>query len=74
MVGLGERIVAIELVVAAQAIDLRRPARLGRGTQRTYDLVRERVPFTGEGETVPPDLEPLRDLVRALPDVIGVEA
>jgi histidine ammonia-lyase len=64
MVELGERIVAIELVVAAQAVDLRRPERLGRGTRRAYDLVRERVPFTGEGETVPPDLEPVRELVR----------
>ena len=65
MVELGERIVAIELVVAAQAVDLRRPARLGSGTQRAYDLVRERVPFTGKGETVPPDLDPVRDLVRS---------
>ena len=65
MVELGERIVAIELVVAAQAIDLRRPERLGSGTQRAYDLVRKRVPFTGEGQTVPPDLEPVCDLVRS---------
>jgi len=65
MVELGERIVAIELVVAAQAVDLRRPARLGTGTQRAYELVRERVPFTAEGETVPPDLEPVRDVVQA---------
>ena len=64
MVELGERIVAIELVVAAQAVDLRRSAALGKGTQRAYNLVRERVPFTGEGETVPPDLEPVRELVR----------
>jgi histidine ammonia-lyase len=63
MVALGERIVAIELVVAAQAIDLRQPVKLGEGTQRIFDLVRERVPFTGEGMTVPPDLEPVRELV-----------
>jgi histidine ammonia-lyase len=65
MVELGERIVAIELVVAAQAVDLRRPAKLGSGTKRAYDLVRKHVPFTGEGETVPPDLEPVRELLRA---------
>ncbi len=65
MVELGERIVAVELVVAAQAVDLRRPAQLGSGTRRAYDLVRGRVPFTGEGETVPPDLEPVRELVRS---------
>jgi histidine ammonia-lyase len=65
MVALGERIVAIELVVAAQAVELRRPARLGEGTQRLFDLVRERIPFTGAGMTVPPDLEPVRELVRS---------
>jgi histidine ammonia-lyase len=65
MVELGERIVAIELVVAAQAVDLRRPASLGVGTKRAYDRVRERVQFTGAGEALPPDLEPVRDLVRS---------
>ena len=64
MVELGERIVAIELVVAAQAVDLRQAGPLGAGTRRVYDLVRGRVPFTGPGEAVPQDLEPVRDLVR----------
>src|SRR5206468_11782515 len=34
MVELGERIVTIELVVAAQAVELRQPAGLGKGTQQ----------------------------------------
>ena len=65
MVELGERIVAIELIVAAQAIDLRSPAALGAGTRRAFEFVRERVPFTGEGEAPPADLEPVRELVRS---------
>ncbi len=65
MVELGERIVAIELVVAAQAVELRAPRKLGVGTQRAFQLVRERVPFTAEGMTVPSDLEPVRELVRS---------
>jgi histidine ammonia-lyase len=65
MVKLGERIVAIELVVAAQAVELRDPPALGIGTRRALELVRERVPFTAAGETLPPDLEPVRDLVRS---------
>jgi histidine ammonia-lyase len=64
MVELGERIVAIELVVAAQAVELRGSG-LGEGTRRVFELVRERVPFTGEGMTVPADLEPVRGLVRS---------
>jgi histidine ammonia-lyase len=65
MVGLGEGIAAIELVVAAQAIDLRRPSALGAGTKRAYDALRDVVPFTGEGEPLPADLGPVRDLVRS---------
>jgi histidine ammonia-lyase len=65
MVALGERIVATELVVAAQAIDLRRIPRLGRGTQLLYELVRQQVAGTGEGEAPPRDIEGVRELVRS---------
>lgn len=65
MVALGERIAAIELVVAAQAVELRAPPALGAATRRALALVRERVPFTGPGEPLPPDLEPVRELVRS---------
>jgi histidine ammonia-lyase len=65
MVELGERLVAIELVVAAQAVELRRPPKLGAGTRRALELVRERVAFTAAGETLSPDLESVRDLVRS---------
>ena len=65
MVELGERLVAIELVIAAQAVDLREPRALGEGTRRAYELVRGCIAFSGAGEPVPQDLEPLRDLVRS---------
>jgi histidine ammonia-lyase len=38
---------------------------LGTGTGRAYELVRERVPFTDEGDALPPDLEPVRELIRS---------
>jgi histidine ammonia-lyase len=65
MVELGARVVAIELTIAAQAVDLRRAPRLGAGSGRAHRLVRERVPFTDVGETLPPDLEPVVELVRS---------
>lgn len=45
-----ERILAIELMAAAQGIDFRREkldenAKLGKGTQPVYDLIRQHVPF-----------------------------
>jgi histidine ammonia-lyase len=65
MVDLGERVVAIELVLAAQAVDLRGSRPLGAGTARAYEQVRERVPFMAENEPLPADLEPIRELVRS---------
>jgi histidine ammonia-lyase len=64
MVELGESIVAIELVVAAQAVDLRRPPRLGTGTAAAHTRVRELVPFLAEGQTILPALQPVRELIR----------
>jgi histidine ammonia-lyase len=65
MVELGVRVAAIELTIAAQAVDLRGRPALGAGTTRAYALVRERIPFTDAGETLPPDLEPVAELVRS---------
>jgi histidine ammonia-lyase len=63
MVSLGARVAAIELVVAAQAIDLRGRPTLGAGTAAAYDRVRALVPSTGRGEAPPQDLEPIVGLV-----------
>jgi histidine ammonia-lyase len=62
MVGLGERIVAIELTVGAQATDLR-GLRRGRGTEAAVRVVRGVVPFLGVDDMVP-DVEPLVARVR----------
>jgi histidine ammonia-lyase len=64
MTSLGERIVAIELLVAAQAVELR-GNRLGAETRRAYQLVRDRLPFKREVDLIPASLEPLRELVRS---------
>src|ERR1700722_6973986 len=79
MTQLCARVAAIELVVAAQAIDLRALAgpdgpsklgqgllgqgQLGQGTGRAYRLTRELVPFTQSDGTVPADLEPVVELI-----------
>jgi len=64
-IDLGERIVAIELVLAAQAIDSRGRPRLGAGTSKAYARVRGLIPATGKGEPPPQDLEPVVELVRS---------
>lgn len=62
MAGLGARIVAIELAVAAQAAQLR-GIRLGSWTSQAYAVIRRVVPFLDVGDHVP-DVEPLTELVR----------
>ena len=73
MVELAERLAAIELAVAAQAVDLRGSPRLGAATGPLYAQVRKLVPATGKGEPPPQDLEAVRALVqRGLPPTSGV--
>jgi histidine ammonia-lyase len=65
LVELAARVMAIELTIAAQAIDLRGPPALGSGTRRAFELIRERVAFTDAGSALPADLEPVVDLVHS---------
>ncbi len=65
VVSLCTRVVALELTVAAQAIDLRRLGPLGRGTGAIYAVVRHHVAATGPSSPFPADLEPLVAAVRA---------
>ncbi len=64
-VELGERLAAVELVLACQAVDLRAARPLGRGTGAAYEAVRALVPFTGADDAAPQDLEPVRAFVRS---------
>jgi histidine ammonia-lyase len=69
---LAHRLAAVELVCAAQAIDLRgRAAELGAGTGRAYRATREHVPFTAAGMAPSGDLGALAATLRtrdAAPD------
>jgi histidine ammonia-lyase len=60
-VALGRRVLAIELLVAAQGCELRGEP-LGQGTAAAQARIRERVPFVRAGDPLP-DLEPLVELV-----------
>ena len=62
MVALGRRIAAVELAVAAQAVELRGTAPLGAGTSAALRTIRGIIPFVGPGDAVP-DVEPLVEAV-----------
>ena len=53
------RLVALELVVAAQAVTLAAPGRLGAGTGAAYEVVREHVAPLDEDRPLGPDIERL---------------
>lgn len=56
-------VLAIELLCAAQAIDLRREVTLGVGTGMAFSAVRACVPFMAEDRVVASDVQSLRALV-----------
>ena len=58
-------ILAIELLTATQAIDLRAdgPARLGPATRAAYTVVREHVAFMEHDRETTPDIERLADVI-----------
>ena len=63
LVDAGVGVVAVELVAAAQAVDVRGVAPLGRGTAAAYRRVREVVPVLRAGDAPPVDVEPVRRLI-----------
>ena len=67
MVGLGQRVVAIELAVAAQAVELRKAGPIGRGTGEALRAVRARFGFLTEDDPGPGDVQPIVDLIRSDP-------
>lgn len=65
-----ERILAIELMAAAQGTDFRREivgknAKLGQGTQPVYDLIRENVPFIEQDTVLYKYMRKMQELVQS---------
>ena len=66
-----ERIIGIEVVAAAQALDLRLRAEgltseaLGRGTRAAYARVRGAIPFMEQDRILQPDIERAAALVHS---------
>jgi histidine ammonia-lyase len=61
MAGIANRLAAVELTCAAQAVDLRaRTGELGAGTRTAYRATRRAVPFVAAGEAPRPHLDALQ--------------
>ena len=57
-------VIAIEMLCAAQAFDLQRPLKPGKGTEVAYNLIREHVTFLEEDRSLYPDIEKVLNLVK----------
>ncbi len=58
------RIIAVELLCSAQAVDFLRPLKSGRGTDVAHAFVRRRVPFIEEDTVMSGYLSDLATVVR----------
>lgn len=67
-----ERVLAVELVAGAQAVDFHRPLRSGRGVEAGLELIREEVPSLDEDRPLAPDVRRVVAMIRdgRLPSVV----
>jgi histidine ammonia-lyase len=68
-----KKVLAIELLTAAQGVDFRKPLKLGKGTSAAYEVIRARVPFMEEDEFLHPYIQEMVQLVDEGTIVIAVE-
>lgn len=69
-----ERVLAIEFLTSAQALDFRKPLDPGIGVKAAYDLIRTRIPFLDRDRILYRDMEVATELVRSGALVATVEA
>ena len=68
-----QNVLAIELLCAAQAIDLRGHDRLGKGSAIAYRLIREEIPFIKEDTVMYPYIHKISDLEYEIVDSVEKE-
>jgi histidine ammonia-lyase len=69
-----ERVVAIELLCAAQGVDFLKPRKPGAGTGALYEAVRQRVPYLDEDRILNDEIETVTALVTDPAFIAEVEA
>lgn len=69
-----EVVVAIEMMAAAQGLDLRAPLGPARGTRAARDAIREAISFLDADRELGPDIEAATELVRSGTLVGAVES
>jgi histidine ammonia-lyase len=65
IVGLAEKIVAIELIAAAEGLEYRKPLKPGRGVYHAYEAVRQRIERLTTDRSMTADIERLAAAILA---------
>ncbi len=65
VVDLVRDILAIELLVAAQALDLRKEIAIPPRLKQVRQKIREKVPFLRKDRSLAPDLAAIREMIQA---------
>jgi len=60
-----ETVLAIELICACQALDLRAPVKPAKATNAVLDLVRQRIPFTKDDRLMHKDINLAKNLIQS---------
>ena len=58
------KVLAMEILASAQAIDLRGKKKLGKGTEEAYKVIRERTPFVDKDRIMYKDINICEDLIK----------
>jgi histidine ammonia-lyase len=59
-----ETVLAIELICACQALDMRSPVKPAKATAAVLDLVRQRIPFTKDDRFMQKDINQAKNLIQ----------
>ncbi|MBE0701489.1 MAG: aromatic amino acid lyase, partial [Acholeplasmataceae bacterium] len=59
------KVVALELMTAAQALDFRNKMTLGKHTEKAYQLIRQTIPFMTKDEIMYPHLHAIESLIKS---------
>jgi len=60
-----ENVIAIELLCAAQGLDLFTNLKPGEGTRAAYEVIREALPHLEVDRVLSPDIDTMRELMRS---------
>ena len=63
IIQMAQKIAAIELLCACQALDLRKPLKPGTGNQHIFDLIRQHVSFVKDDEIMYPHIEAVLNII-----------